>query len=177
MLPPRPPRISTPLDLQSNLIYGIPCLDCNSIYIGQTKQTLKARVNHHKSEFKHMCPNNSLVHHYIQTGHTPNFTALSKFYSQPNFRSRLNLEAICIAASDRPVSNHLLPQMYNLQSWYDLLKLHNICISPQGRSNTTWSIWHVFLLPPMRSIRLWCLLRSVAFLPAARLTALFVFSV
>ena len=131
MLPTQPPRISTPLDLQHNLIYGIPCLDCDHIYIGQTKQTLKARINHHKSEFKHMCSNNSLVHHYQQTGHIPNFAALTRLYSQANFRSRLNLEAICIATCDRPVSNHILPQMYNLQSWFDLFKLLKISISPR----------------------------------------------
>ena len=33
MLPIKPPRLSTPLDLQSHLIYGIPCLECDCIYI------------------------------------------------------------------------------------------------------------------------------------------------
>jgi len=130
MLPTRPPRLSTPLEQQSNLIYGIPCLECDRIYIGQTKQTLKARINHHKSEFKHSCPNNSLVHHYTQSGHLPNFASLFKFYSQPNFRSRLNLEAICITSSANPVSNHILPQLQYLQSWTDLLSELDICIQP-----------------------------------------------
>jgi len=130
LLPPQPPRIQTPANMQRDIIYGIPCLDCNNIYIGQTKQTLKARINHHKSEFKHMCSNNSLVQHYSTTGHTPNFAHLHKFYSQPNFRTRLNLEAICIAVSSLPVSNHILPQLPYLHKWIDLIKAHNISITP-----------------------------------------------
>ena len=93
LLPTQPPRRQIPLEAQSSIIYGIPCLDCDCVYIGQTRQTLKARISHHKSEYKNSCQNNSLFHHYLQTGHSPNFANLLKFFSQKNFRSRLNLEA------------------------------------------------------------------------------------
>ena len=133
-------------------------------------QTLKARVNHHKSEFKHMCPNNSLVHHYIQTGHTPNFAALSKFYSQQNFRSRLNLEANVLLLPTGPfqITSNLGMTSSSCTTFAYRLKGGR---TPRDQPDTC------SFYTPIRSTRLWCLLRSVAFLSAARLTVLFVFSV
>ena len=37
-----------PLDYHCNVVYRLPCKDCNKTYIGQTKQNLKARLTEHK---------------------------------------------------------------------------------------------------------------------------------
>ena len=131
---PKPARLKTHPELQKNIIYGIPCLDCPCSYIGQTKQVLKDRINKHKSEFRHMCPNNSLVQHYTETGHTPNFANLQVYYKSANFRTRLNLEAICINACNHPISNHILPQLPYLNPWNALLFQQNITIKPSHPS-------------------------------------------
>lgn len=47
-------KSSDPKELQSNLVYNIPCKDCHSLYIGETEQYLKSRIVHHK----YTCRNN-----------------------------------------------------------------------------------------------------------------------
>ena len=78
--PNKPNRLLVPRELKTCVVYGIPCLDCQKLYVGQTKQQLKSRISSHKSEFRHMIANNSLVQHYKQTGHTPNFSDLKVFF-------------------------------------------------------------------------------------------------
>ena len=50
--------ISRPKDRQTNprakreIVYEIPCLDCNFVYYNQTKRSLKKRVGEHKDAVK-----------------------------------------------------------------------------------------------------------------------------
>lgn len=36
---------------KSNIVYGIPCLDCQKCYIGQTKQQLKNRTRQNEYDY------------------------------------------------------------------------------------------------------------------------------
>ena len=38
--------------LGSHVVYEIPCKDCKSVHIGQTKQYLKGRIYQHKTNIK-----------------------------------------------------------------------------------------------------------------------------
>lgn len=49
-----------PLDEQSG-IYQIPCQDCPSVYIGQTRRKLKTRLKEHKNAVDNKKPNDSAV--------------------------------------------------------------------------------------------------------------------
>ena len=40
------------LDKKSDVVYKIPCKDCNASYIGETKRSFKVRTNEHKRAVK-----------------------------------------------------------------------------------------------------------------------------
>lgn len=62
----------TPRDKQSNLVYGIKCAqqDCPESYVGETKQSIKARVDQHRrpssSDYQ---PDSAVYTHAKTTGH------------------------------------------------------------------------------------------------------------
>ena len=52
-----------------NIIYNIPCKDCNLSYIGQTSKPLTERVQRHKYEVRQAFTTNSLYNHIHQHDH------------------------------------------------------------------------------------------------------------
>lgn len=46
--------INDPIEIEkeSEMIYEIPCLDCDEIYTGQTKQDLNSKIKQHKCDLK-----------------------------------------------------------------------------------------------------------------------------
>lgn len=53
----------TPTMMQSNVVYAIPCADCDDrCYIGTTTQLLKSRMNQHKNDVKNKKPDKSALH-------------------------------------------------------------------------------------------------------------------
>ena len=56
--------------MQKSGIYQISCDDCNEIYIGQTKRTIKTRFKEHISHIKYNRPTKSAVaSHTLKNGH------------------------------------------------------------------------------------------------------------
>ena len=63
-----------PLSLRSNIVYRIPCKDCHSTYIGQTKRYLKNRIQEHMTSLKHVdSDHTALTHHVKSINHNFNF--------------------------------------------------------------------------------------------------------
>ena len=42
----------TPKDLESNVVYEIPCSECNGVYIGTTGRYFKKRLSEHIADCK-----------------------------------------------------------------------------------------------------------------------------
>jgi hypothetical protein len=108
----------TDKQIQSNLIYEVPCKDCNSTYIGQTKQYLKKRMYSHQyhiniKDQKH----SALVDHSLQLNHSPNFDNVIIRDREPNFLKRNILEMIYIKSTDNTMNKQTdslsLPKSYN----------------------------------------------------------------
>ncbi|MDF8086877.1 GIY-YIG nuclease family protein, partial [Listeria monocytogenes] len=84
----------------TNVIYAIICQQCPStMYIGQTGQSLRKRINGHKSDVKNYNIHKPVGEHFNLSGHaiTDMKVAILK---QKNFKSRLQretaeLEFIC----------------------------------------------------------------------------------
>ncbi|XP_072041165.1 uncharacterized protein [Amphiura filiformis] len=60
-----------PKDKQSNLVYGITCAatDCGEAYVGETKQSLRARINQHRRPSSSEAQNSAVFNYCKTTEH------------------------------------------------------------------------------------------------------------
>ena len=77
---------------KSNVIYKIKCTDCDSSYIGQTKNYLQNRVNCHKNDVKNGQQKTALATHAIQKLHKFNFNDVEILRQEQNLNKRLFIE-------------------------------------------------------------------------------------
>lgn len=95
----------TDQQLQSNLIYEVPCKDCNQTYIGQTKQYLKKRMYSHRYHINIKDPKHSaLVDHSLRLNHSPNFDEVKILDKETNYSKRNILEMIHIKTTDNTMN-------------------------------------------------------------------------
>lgn len=77
----------------SNIVYAIKCQQCPSaLYIGQTGQTLRQRINGHKSDIKNHKTEKPVGEHFNLPGHSIQDLKVAVLL-QRNFRNRLEREA------------------------------------------------------------------------------------
>lgn len=97
---------------KSNVIYQIPCGDCNKVYIGQTSQYLNERLNGHKFQ------NNTtaLKKHAHDYKHKFNFDNTIILDNENNKKARNILESIYIKNNENTCNNKTeitnLPKLY-----------------------------------------------------------------
>ena len=52
-----------------NLVYSIPCMDCDKVYIGETSRIKDTRINEHKAKVKSLSSDSKIVEHILE--HNP----------------------------------------------------------------------------------------------------------
>ena len=68
------PKDLVELDKKSNVVYKIPCKDCNVSYIGETKRSFKVRTNEHKRAVKNQdVDKNEIADHCWKNDHEMNW--------------------------------------------------------------------------------------------------------
>ncbi|XP_072380769.1 uncharacterized protein [Diabrotica undecimpunctata] len=87
-------KTKTPLNPleKINVVYNIPCMDCNLCYIGQTRRSLKGRLTSHKSDIrchKHFC---ALAQHILTSDHRPDYEQIKIICTESNHFKRSFLE-------------------------------------------------------------------------------------
>ena len=89
------PKDSVPHELTCGVVYKIGCNDCEKVYIGQTKNSLKTRVGQHRAALRLCQPAKSAVaeHIIIMSGHQINWQGASIIARESNWRKRLFLES------------------------------------------------------------------------------------
>ena len=113
----------TPLLSKNNIVYKIPCNNCESSYIGQTKRTLQQRITSHKSDINRKITNCALSEHSINNKHIPRYDSVSILHSERILNKRLFLEMVEI--NDEPNSMNKKTDINNLSNIYTyLLKLN-----------------------------------------------------
>ncbi|NSX83481.1 hypothetical protein GOM44_03685, partial [Wolbachia endosymbiont of Atemnus politus] len=102
-----------PKEYNRNIIYKIPCKNCNRPYVGETKQLLCERINQHKSGYRHSRPSSLLVQHAIDFDHPPDWENSSILsHNIKNKQARLVLEA-WLSPNDC-LNRHIdLPEIYD----------------------------------------------------------------
>jgi hypothetical protein len=85
-------RIAT--QFQKELVYKIPCKECSAAYIGQTRKSIKTRINQHKGLcrpvlkqriLKSSKKDNGLAFHTHQTGHKFDFDNTQILAKEANY--------------------------------------------------------------------------------------------
>ncbi|XP_072380742.1 uncharacterized protein [Diabrotica undecimpunctata] len=106
-----------------NVVYNIPCMDCNLCYIGQTRRSLKGRLTSHKSDIrchKHSC---ALAQHILTSDHRPDYEQVKILCTESNHFKRSFLEMCHIFLN--PSSMNKRTDINNLSLLYHFL-LSNI---------------------------------------------------
>lgn len=87
-----------PKDEQTNVIYKINCSDCNQVYIGQTKQYLKNRVQNHKNSIRYGNTDHrtALAKHATENLHNFDFKNVEILDKENNYKKRSIKEMIHI---------------------------------------------------------------------------------
>ena len=82
---PRPKdRLADP-QMKRNIVYKIPCKNCDFVYHGQTKRSFKKRKGEHRDAARNNDPNSKLARHVNNTGHNMDFDNGSIVTQEPNF--------------------------------------------------------------------------------------------
>lgn len=104
---------------QINTVYKINCQQCNSNYIGQSKQQLKKRVYQHEYSVKNKIISTALSEHHIETGHNFDFKNVSILKQENNYHKRLLTEMIEIKKEKNAVN--FRTDTHNLSTIYHTL--------------------------------------------------------
>lgn len=95
---------------KSNVIYSIPCMQCDDRYIGQTRRYLGKRIQEHvksieriwlKPELGPKTGECALAEHYRNQEHTMNFEATTVLDIERNQHKRRTLESLHILSTER----------------------------------------------------------------------------
>ena len=78
----------------TDVVYAITCQHCPSaVYIGQTGQSLRQRMNSHKFDIRNNDPQKPVSMHFNQPGHSLQHFKVAVLWQGP-FKSRLQREAV-----------------------------------------------------------------------------------
>ncbi|UYV60750.1 PDE2A [Cordylochernes scorpioides] len=99
---------STDQKQKKDLVYQIPCLNCNSVYIGETSRDLSIRIKEHQRNISKLNPNSLIVDHVRETGHTPDFNNTRILHTNAKTKTqRLILEAIETMKHPKPLNKSI----------------------------------------------------------------------
>ena len=82
------------VNCKRNVIYKVPCADCDKVYIGQTGNNFETRLNQHRSALRLVHPEKSaLAEHAFKEDHQIDWRSAEIICREANYRKRLFLEA------------------------------------------------------------------------------------
>ena len=109
-------KTKTSENKKSNIVYEIPCGDCDGVYIGQTSQYLENRVKGHKYDKNNAT---ALSKHEENKKHSFNYNNIKVIATEQNTKKRELLESILIykntgAINDKKDINNLNKIYYSV---------------------------------------------------------------
>lgn len=100
-----PLKDRTPILQQSNVVYKIPCLDCQLVYIGQTSRSISGRIISHKSDIRRGVNNCLLAKHANEVHHSIDYSSVSVLDTAVNYKKRSFLEMVRILQHDNAMNS------------------------------------------------------------------------
>ena len=77
-----------------NLIYSIPCTDCDKKYIGEASRMKETRINEHKAKVKSLSTDSKIVEHILEHSHNFDFSNTATLALETDWRKRVIKESI-----------------------------------------------------------------------------------
>ncbi|XP_011868003.1 PREDICTED: uncharacterized protein LOC105562081, partial [Vollenhovia emeryi] len=101
----------------SDVVYKIPCKDCDATYVGQTKRQLGTRVKEHYNDIKRNLASPSVIScHRMDASHEFDWESVSILDEEPSYHKRLISEMIHIKRQVNSLNNQT--QNYYLKNTY-----------------------------------------------------------
>ncbi|XP_071580549.1 uncharacterized protein [Temnothorax nylanderi] len=89
----------------SNVVYKIPCRECEATYVGQTKRQLKTRVKEHRSDINKNSGSPLVIScHRLETDHDFDWDNVEILDTEPSLRKRLISEMLYIKRQTSPLN-------------------------------------------------------------------------
>ena len=101
---------------KKGVVYQIPCSNCDQVYTGESKRTLKVRMSEHKRAVKTSDPNNGIAVHVAKSQHSIDWSGARVVRSVQGYWERRTMEAIEIKKSKSSMNldkGLLLPSLWN----------------------------------------------------------------
>ena len=83
------------------MVHEVPCLDCNSKYIGETGRNLQRRLIEHKAAVRKGNRKNGIAVHLQDNDHRVDWEAARVIGQEPHYWRRRILEALHISRCER----------------------------------------------------------------------------
>lgn len=80
--------------VNKNLIYSIPCSNCNKVYIGETSRMRETRMAEHQAKIRTLASDSKLVEHIEQHKHKFDFSNVKTLARETDWRKRIIKESI-----------------------------------------------------------------------------------
>ena len=102
-------RVKTRQDLmdRKNVVYGIPCRECDEIYKGETSQPLKKRIWQHKNGVRNGDEHSAIFKHVQRTGHEIEWDSTYIISYETAEGRRLTKEGVAIKYGPGPMEGNV----------------------------------------------------------------------
>lgn len=91
---------------QHNVVYQIPCKECNRIYIGTTKRKLAVRLSEHEADIRRRRTTTALSQHMTDNDHMADFENVKILDKENRTSTRYTLEGLRIQQNIKTTMNH-----------------------------------------------------------------------
>ena len=78
------------------VVYRVPCLNCNEVYVGQTGRDFEVRLKEHKSAVRLENSNNACAKHSLNNNHMIDWTNAKPVFKSGSLSKRLVVESALI---------------------------------------------------------------------------------
>ncbi|CAF4600906.1 unnamed protein product [Rotaria sp. Silwood2] len=79
---------------KKNLVYSIPCKNCDKIYIGETSRKKDTRMKEHEAKIRTLSSDSKLVEHILKYQHSFDFSKTETLAYESDWRKRIIKESI-----------------------------------------------------------------------------------
>ena len=98
---------------KSNIVYEIPCNDCNAKYIGESSRTVKVRTHEHSLDIENRRIRNHMFVHERELNHKFNLEEVRVIAQEKRCKPRKFVEGVASKLSNNAINNaQEIPSVY-----------------------------------------------------------------